>query len=246
MVSKQKQVSLKAPICEIFSSYQGEGIYAGQPQIFVRFAGCNLRCDYCDTPQAQTLGENQAYYSLERILQRIKELAGKKLSSDPASQPTTVSLTGGEPLLYPSFLARLLPEIKKMKLKTYLDTNGTLPEAYSRVRKWVDIVAMDMKLPSACKAGFWKEHKDFLAVVKNVAMVKIVLTDQAAFNEIQKAVNLIKTVSPKTALIFQPATPSGKRSAIAPYLLYQYAAWARTKIPYVCVTPQMHKIWGVK
>ena len=60
-----KEVSLKAPVSEVFASYQGEGIYMGQPQIFVRFAGCNLRCDYCDTPKNQVLEENQQYSSIK-------------------------------------------------------------------------------------------------------------------------------------------------------------------------------------
>src|SRR5512140_798032 len=98
------QQRMKAPVSEIFASYQGEGIYTGQPQIFVRFVGCNLRCDYCDTPANQSLDENQKYYSLETIISRIKTLSSQKISGCEGSVPKTVSLTGGEPLLYPHFL----------------------------------------------------------------------------------------------------------------------------------------------
>lgn len=44
---------LTAPIAEIFCSVQGEGLYAGQRQVFLRFAGCNLSCRYCDEPAAR-------------------------------------------------------------------------------------------------------------------------------------------------------------------------------------------------
>jgi len=61
-----------APVSEIFFSYQGEGLYTGQPQIFVRFSGCNLKCDYCDTPEkpSKKLTDTQ-------VIGRVVELARK-------------------------------------------------------------------------------------------------------------------------------------------------------------------------
>jgi len=122
-----KQVSLKAPVSEIFASYQGEGIYSGQPQIFVRFVGCNLRCDYCDTPENQSLDENQKYFALETIVARVKELSSKRLSGGDGSIPKTVSLTGGEPLLRPQ-LGRLVRMIREASpsIEIALITNGIL------------------------------------------------------------------------------------------------------------------------
>lgn len=75
-------------INEIFYSIQGEGLYVGTPMVFVRFAGCNLNCDFCDTAheewEAMTGGE---------ILQRIKAC------QPPGALPVDVCLTGGEPTL---------------------------------------------------------------------------------------------------------------------------------------------------
>ncbi|MDD5613833.1 MAG: 7-carboxy-7-deazaguanine synthase QueE, partial [Candidatus Omnitrophica bacterium] len=77
---------LKAKISEIFYSVQGEGIYVGYPQIFIRFWGCNLKnCRYCDT---------QSKYFKEYGIQDLKieiELIKKDCHS--------LSITGGEPLL---------------------------------------------------------------------------------------------------------------------------------------------------
>lgn len=244
--SAKKPVSLKAPISEIFASYQGEGVYVGQPQIFVRFAGCNLRCDYCDTPKNQVLEENQQYLSLDTIIAKIKELSSKRLSGGEGSVPKTVSLTGGEPLLYPHFLEKLLPKIKKLKLKIYLETNGTIPESYAKVKKWIDVVAMDIKLPTAIKAEYWKEHKEFLQMTKGKVFAKVVLTDKTRGEEIIKAVKTIAEVSPKIAFVLQPATPVKNAGSAAPYNIHNWARIAREKLAETSVLVQLQRFWGVK
>ncbi|MFH0876779.1 MAG: 7-carboxy-7-deazaguanine synthase QueE, partial [Candidatus Omnitrophota bacterium] len=71
---------VKAKIAEIFESIQGEGIYAGQQQVFVRFFGCNLSCGFCDTPLA-TFKE----YTVAALREEIAEFSGYQ----------ALSLTGG-------------------------------------------------------------------------------------------------------------------------------------------------------
>ena len=248
--SKKTAVSesqkLKAPVSEIFASYQGEGIYTGQPQVFVRFVGCNLRCDYCDTPENQSLDEDQKYFSLETIVKRIKELSSKRLSGGDASIPRTVSLTGGEPLLYPNFLTKLIPEIKKLKLSVYLETNGTIPEAYEKVKKWVDVVSMDIKLPSSSKGEYWREHKEFLKAAKGKVFVKLVLTDKTKDEEIAKAIKLISGVSPRIPFVLQPATPVKNAGSAAPHKIHGWLQLAKQKLSDTSVLVQLQRFWGVK
>lgn len=241
-----KAVILKAPVSEVFASYQGEGIYVGQPQIFVRFSGCNLRCDYCDTPVNQVLGENQQYLSLEKIISKIKEYALKRISGSDSSIPKTVSITGGEPLLYPHFLVKLLPEIKKLGLKVYLETNGTMPEMYAMVAKWVDVVAMDIKLPSSMKAEYWDEHKEFLKLAKGKVFVKVVLTGKTKDDELLQAVKTISEVSPKIPFVLQPATPVKNSGSAAPYNIHKWLQQAKEKLADTSVLVQMQRFWGVK
>src|SRR5258708_30402864 len=84
-------------ITEIFKSIQGEGTRAGLPCVFVRLTGCNLRCTWCDTAYAFHGGKKM---SVDEVLARVDELAGRRASSDAARATVPlVELTGGEPLL---------------------------------------------------------------------------------------------------------------------------------------------------
>lgn len=236
---------LKAPVAEIFASYQGEGLYAGQPQVFIRFAGCNMRCSYCDTPAAVHLKPHQEFISVDSIVQKVKKLAAKGIDEAAASRPVAVSLTGGEPLLYPEALAELLPALKKLKLKVHLETNGTLPEYLKKVKRWVDVVAMDIKAPSDCREAHWREHKDFLALCRKQAFAKMVLTDITADADVNKAVALVAAAGKDIPFILQPATPFDGTGTVAPWKLAVLAATARKKLKSVHIQPQLHKIWKV-
>ncbi len=100
-------------ITEIFSSVQGEGLRQGEPTLFIRFAGCNLKCSFCDTKYAWKEGHP---YSVAQVLDETK----KKLQDRPARW---ICLTGGEPLMQD--IADLTQKLKKAGFKIQIETNGT-------------------------------------------------------------------------------------------------------------------------
>jgi len=230
----------KAEITEIFSSVQGEGIFVGARQIFVRFKRCNMACEFCDTPNGIALKE----YFPAALMHKIKTIDG---SNGPHH---SVSLTGGEPLVYAEFLNSFLPILKKEGFKAYLETNGTLPNELEGVIDLIDIVAMDFKLPSSTGGrAYWKEHLEFLKIaVRKKVFVKSVVTTDTKKEDVEEAVRLIKTVNKKIPFIIQPATPVknfDKRPGENRLLEFLDIA-LKEKIENSRVIPQMHKILGVE
>src|SRR5262249_43555873 len=140
-----------------FRSIQGEGRYAGVPQVFVRLFECNMHCVWCDTPAS--IGDGKREYKnmpLKDVLAQAHRLYDGAHS---------VSITGGEPLLQKDFLKEFCHALRKEGKTVYLDTNGTLPEALSAIIQDIDIIAMDIKLPSSTgQKAFWKEHAAFLRI----------------------------------------------------------------------------------
>jgi len=101
-------------IAEIFPSLQGEGLRQGEPTIFIRLSGCNLKCPFCDTKYAWKDGKQ---YSTEEILENVKKI----WSLFPARW---VCITGGEPLLQD--VSRLVRTLRKEGFKVQVETNATL------------------------------------------------------------------------------------------------------------------------
>lgn len=222
-------------INEIFSSIQGEGLYMGERQIFVRFAECNLRCSYCDTNFSPKFN-----LSVAQLLKKIGAL-DKKFGPHKS-----VSLTGGEPLLHLPFLSALSPHLKRKGFSIYLETNGTLPDALKKIIGVVDIIAMDMKLPSATnEKEFWAEHKEFLNIArkKNI-FAKIVATLKTDSADFKKAVAIIKGEGTRIPLVLQPNYDEmGKRlmGKIADFQRYALRCLSDVRI-----IPQVHKIIGAR
>ena len=189
----------KTKIAEIFDSIQGEGPYIGYRQLFIRFCGCNLLCDYCDTEFDK--GEE---YSVQSLLERVKTFDLEAIHS--------VSLTGGEPLLHYQFLKEFLAELKKLKLKIYLETNGTLAGALKTIIDYVDIVSMDFKLDSSAKIGdVYTQHDEFLnvAVQNNKdTFAKLVFDDSVEDFELNECLSLAKKYN--IPVILQPKMEGNK------------------------------------
>ena len=147
---------MKAPIIEIFSSFQGEGVLIGQRQIFVRFAGCNLNCAYCDTKNSISKKEG-TLMTPEEVVSKIESI----LTPDCH----TISFTGGEPSLYPEFIN----EVSKLTdLDIMLETNGTLPANIGLIDN-LDIVSLDIKLKEQFDGDFKEDI--FLNEIKSLNLL---------------------------------------------------------------------------
>lgn len=229
-----------ARISEIFQSIQGEGPYAGFRQVFVRFYGCHMHCAWCDTPES--IGDKPGQYremSVRQVLDRIKTLW-------PACH--SVSLTGGEPLLQADFIAELLPLLKKAKMPVYLETSGVLHKALSHVIKGVDIVSMDIKLPSSTKErAFWKEHEQFLRIAaahKKDVFVKAVISSKTQKKDVLQTARLLKNIKKDILFILQPNTFDLHKGIVQKCDHFQRVCFKI--LPNACVLPQMHKFLKIR
>ena len=240
-------------LVEIFSSIQGEGLFVGCRQVFVRLAGCNLSCRYCDTrdsfavPAAARV-ETEAGSRLFGSI--TNPVAAAELYDTVANLCRTphhsISLTGGEPLLQPQAVAAL-SSLRSKGVRLYLETNGTLPTALAQVIQHIDIVSMDFKLPSELpkNQAYWQEHAEFLKVAcQREVFVKIVLSGRTSSSELEQAVALICNIDPAIPLILQPVTPVNGVTPVVPEQVLRWQELALAKLRNVRVIPQTHKLMG--
>ena len=193
---------MKAPIVEIFSSIQGEGLLIGKRQIFVRFAGCNLSCNYCDTSKSQKSSYG-TILSVEEVIAKINSLKTPDLHS--------ISFTGGEPLLYTDFINEI---IEKTDLKIFLETNGTLPDKIRKLKR-IDFVSLDFKIPEHFDNGFNKEI--FESEIKTLKILiecnsyiycKLVVLPSTELSTIEKIAKRIDNeANTNVSLVIQPVSP---------------------------------------
>lgn len=178
-------------INEIFSSIQGEGPWVGMRQVFIRLAGCNLQCSYCDThrePKPRSW-RVECLPGSGIFEERCNPAGVQKLAAEVNSfhlaRHHGISLTGGEPLLQADYLRQLIPLLGKTRRGIYLETNGTLHEELKNIIDLIDIIAMDIKLPGTSGAGqLWEEHARFIKVASTRKMfVKIVVDNQTQVDD---------------------------------------------------------------
>ena len=191
---------MKGFVREIFTSIQGEGTKIGTRMTFVRFAGCNLSCNYCDTPDAQSadgpfLYEGKIFKNPVDVDFMLDKITGND-----------VAVTGGEPLLQVFFLHELCDQLSKNRKVLYLDTNGSLPDNLQQVVDHFETICLDFKIPSATgRPALWKEHEQSLAIAadRNV-FVKIVINDNFLPGELEKTCAIMLRVNKNIPLVIQP------------------------------------------
>ena len=185
---------MKVKVVERFLSIQGEGITTGIPTYFIRLAGCNLRCVWCDT--------EYAFYGGEEA--EIEVLVNEALNSGAPR----VCITGGEPLLQKGTL-ELTKKLIGVGLGVDLETNGTLPlkdllDVVGRERRLNGelptlLISMDVKCPSSGESG--KTHWENLSLLRRWDQVKFVISDERDLNY---ALEVLRTHKIKAEVVFTP------------------------------------------
>lgn len=232
---------MKVPIIEIFSSFQGEGPLIGQRQIFVRFAGCNLNCSYCDTQDSKSKNAG-TLMSVREVVSKINEI----LTPDCA----TISFTGGEPSLYPDFISEVS---KNFNLKIMLETNGTLPNNIDLIEQ-LDIVSLDIKLNEHFDDEFDKnifinEIKSLnLLISKSISVYcKVVILPSTKIKSIREVIEkLSENVLSKSniQIIIQPSSPLSDWKGLN-FKLFEFSEIVGQYFE-VSTIPQIHKILNIE
>jgi len=127
-------------LIEIYKSIQGESSFAGVPCIFVRLAGCNLRCAWCDSEYTFTGGYK---LSEDEVVAEIEKLEPVRL----------VEFTGGEPLLQEKELVPLMSRLLELGYELMIETSGE--RALERVQRAVHKI-VDVKCPGSGEAGSFR------------------------------------------------------------------------------------------
>ncbi len=257
-------------IGEIFSSFQGEGPYVGRRQIFIRLAGCELGCTYCDTSDFRkpadsfrvehVHGSGEWSYidnpaSVDDVIGVIKLLHTPDVHS--------ISITGGEPLIQPEFLEGLAVKIKDARLRLFLETSGCDHGAFMKVLEYTDIASIDVKLPShkAVRPEKWEVlYENELACVQSASsagietVVKVVITGEDDRAPFERLCDDLQGSGDGVWMVIQPVTPpdmlignGDNDGCVSPSLLFSLSETAAGtfKEGHVMVLPQMHRMIGV-
>lgn len=262
-------VRVHAPLIEVFSSIQGEGLYVGEPQVLMRLAGCPLRCRWCDTPSSRGIADDQ------ETLRRVSPFEAATLISevDPGGS-LPVSVTGGEPLLWPDFLLDLRTLLPSRRL--HLETAGAHPDALERVIDAVQHVSLDLKLPAdldppvdtprhpgedpardqepvphgdaewaGVRARILPRLRERHAEGIRDACAKIVVNGGVAASRFDPLLDDVAALYPTLPLFLQPVTPTRRCDAPEPALLLAIVDAARERALHVRVIPQIHPVLGL-
>jgi organic radical activating enzyme len=257
----------RAPLIEIFHSIQGEGRFVGLPMTFLRTATCPLRCLYCDTPNSYeaptTIPVNFGVRTQQepnpvratRAAELVRQVSHATM---PALRQPRVSVTGGEPLVFPEFVHEFGKVVRDQGMRLHLETAAIDPDALAKCINQVDHLSADFKLPETLAAPQDKSlllmpgrnYGDLHVRCCEIALrrgasvdVKIVLTDRVQDPSFEQALEQLAPVRQKILLMLQPVTPFGpvKRSLPASDLERFVATAVRHKFD-VRVVPQTHKI----
>lgn len=209
-------------VIEIFKSIDGEGKRVGLPVVFVRFAGCNLRCSYCDTKYSYGEGDNPIEPKKMSVTEIESAIFGTGIRE--------VTLTGGEPL-WQSDIITLIRNLCERGYRVNVETNGSLiPPMFPSVVRENLFYTMDYK----CNSSGMSDHMDMDAInsLDCQDVLKFVVGSKG---DMDQAAHVVHNMRSRPQVYFSPVFGSIEPKEIVEYLL-------KNKLYDCKVQVQLHKI----
>ncbi len=212
---------------EIFASINGEGPLTGEPTVFIRLAGCNLRCSYCDTQYAQLLQAGKVM-SISDILNKVKSFPGIH----------NITLTGGEPL-FAKGVKNLISVLTENSYFINIETNGSInlkPFMEMPCQKQI-MFCCDYKLASSGEEKAMDLEN--ITLLRENDALKFVIGAEAEFEKIAEIIN---TYAPKCFIYLSPVF-----NQMSPQMIVSKTLeWGgKVDISRIRVQLQLHKyIWN--
>jgi 7-carboxy-7-deazaguanine synthase len=243
---------------------EGEGPHVGYSTLFVRFARCDLRCNWCDTPQTWKAPQ-RCRFETGRGDQTFRELTNpvtvktvlEAADALEVERHHFVSFTGGEPLLQPEAVRALALEFKERGPKIHLETHGAAPEGLAKVIDVIDVVSMDWKFSTDVKWAKDAAHgmdanladlsEESLRIARKAPdlYVKAVLTPSTSEEELDDMCARIAAQDERTPVILQPVSAHGKvPESLDPQRLMAHLRRVEETLKVVRIIPQTHKTYG--
>lgn len=205
-------------VTEIFDSIDGEGKRTGYMAVFLRLAGCSLRCSYCDTAYSLTLEDTAEALTEEEVLSRIRAYPWKR-----------VTMTGGEPMLHP--LHHLCEVLGEEGYDINIETNGAVP--LWRERPEGVFYTMDFKCSGSGMKSYMNLDNFKLLTGKDV--LKFVVSSEEDLHEMKEIVNHHFSSAHHPEFFVSPVW-----GRIEPAELVEYVR--KNRLQDVRVQVQLHKI----
>jgi len=251
---------LRGYVGEIFSSVQGEGLLVGRRQVFIRFAGCSLRCSYCDTKGYRDPKPSGCVVEVSPGTGRFRKVRNPLPAEEVVARaldlltPDThsVSLTGGEPLEAGDFLVEVASSLEGRGARLYLETNGSQPATMEKVLPYLWHVSLCVKLkgqdsvPEEEWEGLFEREMDCARMASQAGVktfLKVVIRGREDLGGFEEVCDRLAELG--LPLVLQPAT-TGKRVAPLRELLPFSRLAAERGVREIALIPQVHRLWGIR
>jgi organic radical activating enzyme len=254
-------------IVEIFSSFQGEGGSVrgssfGRRQIFIRLAGCDLRCQWCDSvnsrdpkypecrvetvPGTWEFTKYKNPVDDEFVIEQVLNLSTKDFHS--------VSLTGGEPAHQEEFFYQITQRLYDLEIPIFLETNGCFPDRIGKVAPLVSYACVDIKDRSAksVKDSEWEKlvekELESITILSNhpvKVFAKLVVTEETSLDDVRMYADKLREIV--VPIVVQPVTPVGDVKPISAKKLFTITETLAEVLPtdLFGLSIQGHKIFSL-